>query len=57
MESCALLHDDGYCSFTTRVSGKILNQILLGVLMNCTNKHFDLNRSLTASCVARFMIC
>ena len=57
MESCALLHDDGYCSFTTRVSGKILNQILLEVLMNCTNKHFDLSRSLTASCVAIFMIC
>ena len=49
MESCALLYDDGYCSFTTRVSGKILNQILLEVLMNCTNKHFDLSRSLTNS--------
>ena len=35
---------------------KILNQILLEVLMNCT-KHFDLSSSLTASCVARFMIC
>ena len=31
-------------------------QILLEVLMNCT-KHFDLNSSLTVSCVARFMIC
>ena len=48
--------DHGYCSFTTRVSGKILNQILLEVLMNCT-KHFDLSNSLTASCVARFVIC
>ena len=37
-------------------SGKILNQILLEVLMNCT-KHFDLSSSLTASCVARFIIC
>ena len=37
------------------MSGKILNQILLEVLMNCT-KHFDLSSSLTASCVARFMI-
>ena len=43
-------------SFTTRVNGKILSQILLEVLMNCT-KHFDLNSSLTVSCVARFMIC
>ena len=40
----------------TRVSAKILNQILLEVLMNCT-KHFDLSSSLTASCVARFVIC
>ena len=32
------------------------NQILLEALMNCT-KHFDLNSSITASCVARFMIC
>ena len=39
-----------------RVSGKFFNQILLEVLMNCT-KHFDLSSSLTASCVARFMIC
>ena len=38
------------------MSGKILNQILLEVLMNCT-KHFDLSSSLTASFVARFMIC
>ena len=38
-----------------RVSGKILNQIFLEVLINCT-KHFDLSTSLTASCVARFMI-
>ena len=45
-----------YCSFTTRVSGKTLIKILLEVLMNCT-KHFDLSSSLTASCVARFMIC
>ena len=36
--------------------GKILNQILLEVLMKCT-KHFDLSSSLTASFVARFMIC
>ena len=56
MESCAPLHDHGSCSFTTIVSGKILNQILLEVLMNCT-KHFDLSSSLTASCVARFMTC
>ena len=35
---------------------RILNQILLEVLMNCT-KHFDLSSSLMASCVARFMIC
>ena len=34
---------------------KILNQILLEVLMNST-KHFDLSSSLTASCVARFMV-
>ena len=56
IEFCALQHDYGSCSFTTRVSGKLLNQILLEVLMNCT-KHFDLSSSLTASCVARFMIC
>ena len=56
MESCAPSHDHGNCSFTTIVSGKILNQILLEVLMDCT-KHFDLSSSLTASCVARFMIC
>ena len=55
MEFCAL-YDHGYFSFTTRVSGKILNQILLEVLMNCT-KHFDFSTSLTAICVARFMIC
>ena len=48
-----IVPDRGYRSFT---SGKILNQILLEVLMNCT-KHFDLSSSLTASCVARFMIC
>ena len=48
--------DHGYCSFTTRVSGKFLNQILLEVLMNCTN-HFYLSSSLTASCFERFMIC
>ena len=30
---------------------KLLNQLLLEVLMNCT-KHFDLRNSLTASCVA-----
>ena len=35
---------------------KICNQILLEVLMNRT-KHFDLSSSLTASCVARLMIC
>ena len=37
-------------------SGKILKKILLGVLMNRT-KHIDLSSSLTASCVARFVIC
>ena len=42
------LHDEG--------EWKILNQILLEVLMNCT-EHFDLRSSLTESCVARFMIC
>ena len=46
---------------TTKVSGKILNQILLEVSMNCT-KHFDLSSSLTLSsltlsCVARFLVC
>ena len=54
MEFCA--HDHGYCSFTTRVGGKNLNQTLLEVLTNCT-KHFDLSSSLTVSCVARFMYC
>ena len=54
MKFCA--HDHGYCSFTTRVSGKNLNQTLLEVLTNCT-KHFDLSSSLMVSCVARFMIC
>ena len=48
IESCALWHDHGYCSFTTRKCGKILNQVSLEVLMNCT-KHFDLGISLTAS--------
>ena len=43
-----LLHDDS--------EWKICNQILLEVLMNRT-KHFDLSSSLTASCVARLMIC
>ena len=56
MELCTLWHDHGYCSFPTRVRAKIMNQILLEVLMNCT-KYFDLSSSLTASCVARFMIC
>ena len=56
VDSSALYHNHGYCSFTTRVSGQILNQILLEVLMNCT-KHFDFSTSLTAICVARFMIC
>ena len=56
IEFCALYRDHGYCSFTTRVSEKFFNQILLEVLMSCT-KHFDLSSSLTASCVARFMIC
>ena len=56
MEFCALWRDHGYCSFTTRVGGKILNQVLLEVLMNCT-KHFDLSISLTASYVTIFMIC
>ena len=50
------MRDHGYFSFTTRVSGKFFNKILLEVLMSCT-KHFDLSSSLTASCVARFMIC
>ena len=44
-----VLHDESVC-------GKIFNQILLEVLMNCT-KHFDLSCSLTAGCVAIFMIC
>ena len=56
MEFCALWYDHGCCPFTTRVSGNILNQILLEVLMNCT-KHFDLSSPLTASCVTRFKIC
>ena len=57
MESCALSHDhDGYCSFTTIVSGKCFSKILLEVVMNCT-KHFDLNSSLRASSVVRFVIC
>ena len=56
MEFCAQQHDYGYRSFTKKVSGKILNQILLEVLMNCT-KHIDLSSSSTASCVARFFIC
>ena len=43
-------------SFTTRVRGKILNQILLEVWMSST-KHFDLSSSLTPSCFTRFMIC
>ena len=47
---------ENYCSLMMRVSGKFSNQIFLEVLMNCT-KHFDLSSSLTASCVARFMIC
>ena len=55
-EFSALKHDHGYCYFVIRVSGKILNQIFLEVLMNCT-KHFDLSTSLMASCVARFIIC
>ena len=57
MESCALSHDhDGYCSFMTIVSGKCFSKILLEVVMNCT-KHFDLNSSLRASSVVRFVIC
>ena len=40
----------------TRVSGKILDQILLEVRMSST-KHFDFSSSLTAGCVTRFMIC
>ena len=56
MEFCALWHDHDYYSFTTRVSGRILHQMSVEVLMNCT-KYFDLSSSLTASCVARFMIC
>ena len=56
VEFCALQHDHRYCSFTTRVCGKIVNQILLEMLLNCT-KHFDSSSSLTASCVARCMIC
>ena len=38
------------------MSGKILNQILLEVLVICA-KHFDLSSSSTASGAARFMIC
>ena len=56
VEFCALQYDYGYCSFTTRVRGKILNQILLEVWMSST-KHFDLSSSLTPSCFTRFMIC
>ena len=57
MEFCALwLRDHGYRSSTTKVSGKFLNQISLEVLMSCI-KHFDLSSSLTASFVARFIIC
>ena len=48
MQSCAPQHDHGYCSFTTRVRGTILNQILSEVLMNCT-KHFDSSSSSTES--------
>ena len=29
MESCALLHDHGYCSFTRKVGGKILNELFV----------------------------
>lgn len=50
IESSTLLHDHGYSSFSTRVSGS------LWVLMDST-RHFDLSSSLAASCVARFMIC
>ena len=56
VEFCALQYVYGYCSFTTRVRGKILNQILLEVWMSST-KHFDLSSSLTPSCFTRFMIC
>ena len=56
MEFCALYHDHGYRSFTTRVSAKILNQISLEVFMNCT-KYFDWSSSFQASCVSRFVIC
>ena len=49
IEFCALWRDHGYYSFTTRVSGKFFNQILLEVLMSCT-KHFDLSSSLTLCC-------
>ena len=56
MEFCSLFHDHGCCSWRREWVEKTLNQILLEVLMNCT-KHFDLTSSLTASCVARFVIC
>ena len=56
MESCALSTIMVIVPSRGGVCGKILNQILLEVLMNCT-KHFDLSSSLTASCVARFVIC
>ena len=56
MEFYALQHDHDYCSFTTRVSGKILNQVCLRCWWSAP-KIFDFNSSLTASCVARFMIC
>ena len=54
VDNCS--RENGQCSFTTRVRGEILSQMLLGVLMTCT-RHFDLSSSLTGSCVARFMIC
>ena len=56
MEFCSLFHDHGCCSWRREWAEKTLNQILLEALMNCT-KHFDLTSSLTASCVARFVIC
>ena len=43
-----LLHDES--------EWKNFESSMLEVLMKCT-KHFDFNSSLTASCVARFMIC
>ena len=45
-----------FCSFTTRVSGKILNQVCLRSWWIAPNILF-LSSSLKANCVARIMIC